>query len=558
MAERVTAPAAVRVGLVAVVLFASARNVIAQSARGPEGWNDPRSLALVDQAIQRRAEQLADTGLVDYRAEARGYVTFLVSMGLGFLESPKVVKTDQLALEVYWHAPNQSKQRIIGRRDTLLFPTDIQYHRDHLGIVQNNFPDVIRIGDGDEVSDVPHPLSARGLALYDYQITGDSLRIRLPDRTIDLIEVKVRPKDDRAARIIGALYIDPTGGQVVRMAFNFTRAAFIDHELEDLAIVLENRLVAGRFWLPSRQEIEIRRAGSALEFPIRGIIRGRWEVGDYTLNLGTPTQAFAGPEIVTASPQELLQYPWKGAILDSLPPDVRATVDPNIKSVLDEARGLVREQALQRAAALRPSVPRVSDIIQFNRVEGLAIGGGVAARLGSGIVLDGRVRAGLDDRDVVGSAAVRWEWPNGLSIGPFFQRDFKDIGDQPERSTIVNSLAAQEFGSDFSDPYRADRIGLRATIPVGGWQFAAFGAREIALPLGLHARPMTGAFAPMPSIVELEGPRVAVSGFRPAANWFGPGQLTVRAEGSYLRASDPRTARFLGTAFASPPWSLRG
>ena len=264
MAERVTAPAAVRVGLVAVVLFASARNVIAQSARGPEGWNDPRSLALVDQAIQRRAEQLADTGLVDYRAEARGYVTFLVSMGLGFLESPKVVKTDQLALEVYWHAPNQSKQRIIGRRDTLLFPTDIQYHRDHLGIVQNNFPDVIRIGDGDEVSDVPHPLSARGLALYDYQITGDSLRIRLPDRTIDLIEVKVRPKDDRAARIIGALYIDPTGGQVVRMAFNFTRAAFIDHELEDLAIVLENRLVAGRFWLPSRQEIEIRRAGSAL------------------------------------------------------------------------------------------------------------------------------------------------------------------------------------------------------------------------------------------------------------------------------------------------------
>src|ERR1043165_8122114 len=110
MGDRVAARVAVWGWVAALVLSARARNVVAQAGRGPEGGDDRRSLALVDQAIQRRAEQLADTGLVDYRAEARGYVTFLVSMGLGFLESPKVVKTDQLALEVYWHAPNQSKQ----------------------------------------------------------------------------------------------------------------------------------------------------------------------------------------------------------------------------------------------------------------------------------------------------------------------------------------------------------------------------------------------------------------------------------------------------------------
>jgi hypothetical protein len=34
-------------------------------------------------ATERRAVQLADTGLVDYRATARGYLTFLAQLGTG-------------------------------------------------------------------------------------------------------------------------------------------------------------------------------------------------------------------------------------------------------------------------------------------------------------------------------------------------------------------------------------------------------------------------------------------------------------------------------------------
>src|SRR5262249_39054615 len=73
------------------------RAVVAQT------WNDPRSLALVAGATQRRAEQLADTGLADYRATAHGYVTFLAQLGEGLRTPPKVIKADELALEVYWH-----------------------------------------------------------------------------------------------------------------------------------------------------------------------------------------------------------------------------------------------------------------------------------------------------------------------------------------------------------------------------------------------------------------------------------------------------------------------
>src|SRR5829696_10125858 len=196
-------------------------------------WNDQRSRTLVEQATARRMQQLADTGLRDYKAVAHGYVTFLAQVGEGLAEPPKVVKADELVNEVYWRAPNLSKQRILGRRDTLLLPTDITYHRDHLGIVQNNFPAIIRLGEGDEGRDVPHPLSTTGLREYDY-LLGDSLRIRLPDRTLDVYEVRVRPKDDRQPRAIGAVYIDRDDAQVVRMAFNFTRSAFLDAALEDL------------------------------------------------------------------------------------------------------------------------------------------------------------------------------------------------------------------------------------------------------------------------------------------------------------------------------------
>src|SRR5437868_15361397 len=303
------------VGAIAMILAAT--RVTAQQT-----WNDARTTALVERATERRASQLADTALVDYKATAHGYVTFLAQFGEGFTEPPKIVKADELGLEVYWRAPDLSKQRIAGRRDSLLLPTSITYHRDHLGIVQNNFRNIIRIGEGDEVRDVPHPLSPTGLQVYDFAIR-DSLQIRLADKILDVYEVRVRPKDDRQPRTVGAVYIDKETGEVVRMAFSFTRAALLDKDLEDVSVVLENALIEGRFWLPRRQEIEIRRTGSWLDYPARGIIRGRWEVCCYQVNTGIPPSYFAGPEIVLGMPAERAAYKFPGEILDSLPPDVR-------------------------------------------------------------------------------------------------------------------------------------------------------------------------------------------------------------------------------------------
>jgi hypothetical protein len=137
-----------------------------------QSWNSPEALALVHRAQARRSETQADASLTSYRTRAHGFVFFLAQVGAGLSEPPRLVKADELAVEVYWQAPDRSKQVILRWRDGAYLPTDIEYHRDHLGIVTNNFGDMIRIGEGDEVRDVVHPLSPAGPELYEYAL-GD-------------------------------------------------------------------------------------------------------------------------------------------------------------------------------------------------------------------------------------------------------------------------------------------------------------------------------------------------------------------------------------------------
>ena len=524
-------------------------------ASAAQGWNDTRTRALVERATARRAQQLADTGLMDYRATAHGYLTFLAQLGEGFPEPPRVVKADQLAVEVYWRAPDLSKQRIIGRRDTLLLPTDIAYHRDHLGIVQNNFPNIIRLGDGDEVSDVPHPFSPAGLEAYDFAL-GDSVALRLPDRTIMLLEVTVRPRDDRRARVIGAAYIDRETAEVVRMAFNFTRAAFLDRHLEDISIVLENSLIGGRFWLPSRQEIEIRRIGAWLDYPARGIIRGRWEICCYETNLGLERSLFSGPEIVQAPAVVLETYEWGGRVLDSLPPDIRAVRPEEVQRVQEEARRLVRAEALARRRSLNLSARAASDFLRVNRVEGLALGAGITRRQGRGLSLSLRGRYGLDDQALKGSLSLGWQRADGLGARLAAHRSYADAGDIAETSLLRNSFAAQEFGSDYTDPY--DVRGISAAVDLGtrqGMRWTVEAGVERHDPLEVNARPARGEFRPTISAWKLDATYLSLAIERPTALFLFGTELRGRAglRVSRYEPTEPvpgRSAESLGRIFA--------
>lgn len=513
---------AARGGVVAAAcVFALSMPVTARTARAQQ-WNDPRTLSLVDLAIARRAAQLADTGLVSYRATAHGYLTFLAQMGEGYEDPPKVIRTDELAVEVYWRAPNQSKQRIVGRRDTLLLPTDISYHRDHLAIIQNNFPGIIRLGDGDEVRDVPHPLSAAGRAAYEFAIT-DSLTMRTNQRSYEVIEVKVRPVNDRLARAVGALYLDRSNGVVVRMAFSFTREALKDPQLEDVSVILENGLVDGQFWLPRRQEIEIRRTGSWMDFPVRGVIRGRWEICCVEVNDSTPVATFRGEEIVQSPPAELKAYKFPDGILTHLPADVKLAENDDVRRVQDEARELVRAQSLERTQRTVPSARSVSDVLRMNRVEGIAVGSGLTRSFGKGVFATVRGRYGFSDYAVKHNVTLGVQQPSGAGISLSAYDDYRDAGEEPEVSGVRNSIAAQEFGSDLTDLYRVRGFALAADL---GWAFGQRWrltvARERETGLAVHATPATGKFT-MPVLVrQLDAGRITLDVTRASGpGWFG-------------------------------------
>src|SRR5947207_5947821 len=263
------------------------------SVAAAQTWNSDAALALARRAVLRRSGAVADSSLHDYKAQAHGFLFFLGAFGQGLADPPRLIKADQLELEVYWRAPASSKQRVIGWRDQAQLPTDINYHRDHLGIIQNNFGAAIRLGEGDEVRDVPHPLSSVGLGLYDFAL-GDTTIIALPEREVRVVALRVRPKSFDLPRIVGTLYLDAATADLVRMAFNFTPRSYLDRQLEDVSIVLDNALWEQRYWLPYRQEIEIRRRATWLDVPARGIIRARWVIDGYAFNLGLAQSWFAG------------------------------------------------------------------------------------------------------------------------------------------------------------------------------------------------------------------------------------------------------------------------
>jgi hypothetical protein len=485
----------------AAVWFALA--VIAAAAAGPaaaQAWNAPAALDLADRAIARRGRVAVDTALRDYRAHAHGFVFFLGQFGDGLSGPPRLIKADQLELEVYWKAPRYSKQRIVGWRDRAELPTDISYHIDHLGIVQNNFGALIRLGDGDEVRDVPHPLSPIGPARYEFAL-GDTTTIRLPQRDVRVATLLVRPRPPATSpAVAGTLFLDVETADLVRMAISFTPASYVDGQLEDVSIVLENALWEGRFWLPYRQEIEIRRRATWLDIAARGIIRGRWDVDGYEFNLGLAERWFHGPEITAVPRAEREQFPWERSLAEA----IQDVAEPVRRNDLEQVRAEVARVAGGRAlSGLRPrrlGARRVSDLVHANRVEGVALGAGLVWRVRPAVETRALASYGTADGRPKGLLTVTATSGRLTLEGAAFHV-VRDVADDPVAAPLVNSFAAQEFGDDYGDYYRLEggRLQLRGGVGARGeWSMSA--ARAAVRSLRVHGAPASGRYRPNPAL----------------------------------------------------------
>lgn len=460
----------------------------------------PEALALVRRAVDRRVAAQADSTLRSYRTRAHGFVFFLAQIGEGLAEPPRLVKADELDVEVYWRAPNRSKQVILGWRDGSFLPTDIHYHRDHLGIVTNNFGDVIRIGEGDEVRDVVHPLSPSGLLLYDYRL-GDSLAIGTAGGEVVVREVQVRPRSFARPLVVGTLYLDVTTAELVRFRFSFTPAAYLDRQLEDISIVLENALFQHRYWLPYRQEVEIRRRATWLDFPVRGIIRGRWEIADYDLNPELPDQLFSGPAIAGLGRPRADDSTWGGS-LDQAIADVAAPLnEQDMDALRVEVERIAGARALGGLPSRRLAAGSLSDLIRVNRVQGLALGfGGVIGLARSRIRLRADAGYGTSDHRVTGGGTIEASFgPTLVQLGA--SRRIRDFSDLPVVAPAVNSIMAQEGGKDFGDYVLLHSVALGVRQRLNGRTSIGLElAVEESQSVGVSASPANGKYRLNPAL----------------------------------------------------------
>jgi hypothetical protein len=488
-------PASPAAPLLALLLLAALPAPLAGQA-----WNAPEALALVRRAVERRAEVQATAMLRSYRTRAHGFVFFLAQVGEGLTEPPRLVKADELDVEVYWQAPDRSKQVISGWRDGAFLPTDIHYHRDHLGIVTNDFGDMIRIGEGDEVRDVPHPLSAGGAELYDFAL-GDSLVIRTGADAIRVRRVEVRPREFGRPRVVGTLYLDAATAALVRFRFSFTPAAYLDRNLEDISIVLENARFEGRYWLPYRQEVEIRRRTTWLDFPARGIIRARWEIGEYDLNPAIPPEVFSGPAIGGLGAPAPDRGRWDRPLSEAVA-DVAAPVTAqDMEALRAEAERIAGARALSGLPASRPAIGAISDLMRVNRVQGLALGiGGVLGLSGRRIQLRPTIGYGTADHRVTGGLAAS-VGQGATQLTLFGERRLRDIGDLPVIAPILNSFTAQEAGDDYGDYVLLDRAGLGLRHRLSGRSSASLEvAVEESHSVATSATAANGHYRPNPPL----------------------------------------------------------
>ncbi len=464
-----------------------------------QGWDAPEAIALVRRAVDQRAAVAADSMLLSYRTRAHGFVFFLAQVGEGLTEPPRLIKADELDVEVYWQSPDRSKQVVLGWRDGTFLPTDIRYHRDHLGIVTNNFGDVIRIGEGDEVRDAVHPLSRAGLVLYHYAL-GDSLTIRTGSGEVTVREVQVRPRSFARPLVVGTMFIDTETAELVRFRFSFTPSAYLDRQLEDITIALENARFEGRWWLPYRQEIEIRRRASYFDFPARGIIRGRWEIEDYDLNADIPPEVLGGPAIGGLVRPQTGDSGWSQPLAAAIAGVAAPINAQDMDALRVEVERIAGSRALGGLPSSRIGTGSLSDLARVNRVQGLALGFGGVVGVGGRFSLRPKIGYGTSDERVTGGLTVlAGTGATQFSLGA--ERQIRDFADFPVISPILNSLLAQEAGDDYGDYVLLDaatagvrhRLGGRTSIEL---QLAV----EESHSVGVSASPANGTYRPNPPL----------------------------------------------------------
>lgn len=428
-----------------------------------------------------------------------------------------MIRADELELEVYGEAPSRSKQVITAWRDTTFQPTSIIYHRDHLGIVANDFGTTIRLGEGDEVRDVPHPLSPAGLDWYRFS-PGDTVFVVSGAGTIRVVSVGVKPRDPEQAGVIGTMLLDVDRATLVRLEFTFTRASYRDATVASINVMLESALHDQSHWLPRRQSIAIHRAAPIIALPLSTVIRADWLIDDYQLGVVHAPDRFAGALIDgLRRPGGDAQWgAWSGRLAAA------PLEDGEIDAVADKAREMVAANLLDGMPSLRLLADGgISDLLSVNRVRGVTLGAGVRIGLPAATALTIRGAVGTSDGSVSATARMSRQF-GGVRVGIKGGSEIRDVHEWQRRSGAANSLVTASRGDDAGDWIRVHAASVFVE-PGGGLIRSVSLGHETTEPV-------------VTQFTSLDGKREANPGFAGRESWLagvllgqGPASLELEA-----------------------------
>jgi hypothetical protein len=281
-----------------------------------------------------------------------------------------------------------------------------------------------------------HPLADTASLYYRYDL-GDTIRLRLPERDtpIELVEVRVEPREVSFRLISGILWIEPESGFLVRAAYRPARPFDLRTDLDDSprfgvppiqfeirTVAVDHALFDFTWWVPWRYRFEG-------EFRLAGLFRlpivFDWTVTDLDVNEPPSPALMVGAlgedgwtvrvreregrpnlEIRVAPPQMLAQ----GAT--TLGGDRIARVQGTGGFTPEELSRLEAQiRNLAPAAALSPPQIRwgISEgLTRFNRIEGLSTGVRATLDLPRDRGLGVTLRAGHADRTVRGELDAQW------------------------------------------------------------------------------------------------------------------------------------------------------
>jgi hypothetical protein len=436
-------------------------------------WDAPEARALLELGREARSRQIGDGSLWSYTALTEGHIYFYVDSDEG---DQALIRVDQVAVELSWEAPDVVRQRIVGERSETRLPVrDFRYYLDRLTLVQYGFGDEIEVGSGMDVARVPHPLAdpPRGEA---YRVRlGDGVTLRVPgiDDPIRVRELHVEPVNPGLPGVIGTLFLDEADGQLVRFSMGFTPASYQDPRTDRIVVTLDYGLWEGRYWLPNRQELEVRREIPEFDVGVGTIIRAVLRVGEYQLN--APVSPFLRdlPSVTALPLAERRAFQFREGLYDALSRDgmdgVRTRVDPG---------DLRRELESRVARAVLPSglspvrlyVAGASDALEASRARGVSVGMGASWRPEPGV----RLRTHLGYAGAAERPTLRIEGDRipPVASGPAWGGDLflnavGDLGLAPAMPGVFSSLSALLVGEDYRDPWQRSGARMRASLPPG-------------------------------------------------------------------------------------------